>query len=447
MAIHSNLEVRWRNLRSHEDTLWLDIRPLTILLGPNNSGKSSVIAPLLMLNQTLASRDGKTPLITSGGLTDLGAYDDLIIDGLGQRDLTLEIKYHTHKTPRRPRKVGKFPPGILSLRFGQREGAVRLVEQRICDIYGSEFLTLKLGKTGYNLTGKLFLGMSNAERSAIRRSRLVNFLFSPASILDKLDGSQDQDARSGVQDFSPQFNLFLRVIGTVFSDVRSFFDSLSYVGPLRDRARRYYEVSAESPISVGPRGANAAQLLFARQAGMGSKLNSWIRRLDLGDQIKARKLTKGLFDVEFKVSGIWRNMADMGFGASQTLPLVVQALLSPRGSLTVAEQPEIHLNPRLQSVLGDLFVEMACNDRRILVETHSEHLLLRVRNLVARGEIDSEMVAIYFVEKRDSRSIVRRIPIDRSGHITVDDWPAGFFDENLRGSLALANSQLIRRAK
>lgn len=77
----------------------------------------------------------------------------------------------------------------------------------------------------------------------------------------------------------------------------------------------------------------------------------------------------------------------MGFGACQVFPLIVQAIVSDKESLTICEQPEIHLNPRAQTTLANLVVFMANNDKRVLVETHSEHLLLRLRTLLAEGSI------------------------------------------------------------
>jgi predicted ATPase len=85
--------------------------------------------------------------------------------------------------------------------------------------------------------------------------------------------------------------------------------------------------------------------------------------------------------------------------------------------LTIAEQPEIHLNPRLQYVLADLFVEMANSDHRVIVETHSEHLLFRLRRLVADGKIDHKRVAIYFVEKVNGVSGIRRVDLLGNGHV------------------------------
>lgn len=172
------------------------------------------------------------------------------------------------------------------------------------------------------------------------------------------------------------------------------------------------------------------------------KLDEWIRRFEFGSGLEVDCLSDEFVSLSFlSADGNRTNIADAGFGASQVLPLIVQALTANKNSLTIAEQPEIHLNPRLQFVLADLLVEMANSDRRLLVETHSEHLLLRLRRLVADGKISHNKVAIYFVEKVDGISKVRHIDLKGNGHIPPETWPKGFFEGGLGESLALAASQ------
>jgi predicted ATPase len=139
------------------------------------------------------------------------------------------------------------------------------------------------------------------------------------------------------------------------------------------------------------------------------------------------------------------NFADSGFGASQVLPLIVQGLTAEPQSLIIAEQPEIHLNPRLQCVLASLFGAIIQRGCRLLVETHSEHLLLAIRLLIASRKLDASKVALYFVEKAgDGSSMVRQVPIDTIGGISSESWPKGFFEDSLQQSLALAEAQARR---
>jgi len=113
MAFHTdNYEIRWRNFRSFDDTGWLSLKPLTILIGPNNCGKSSIIAPLLMMSQTLMSSDMSSSLVTRGPLIDVGTYKDIIRDHDSTRDLTLGFRFHLHKREGEELKqVGQYPPG------------------------------------------------------------------------------------------------------------------------------------------------------------------------------------------------------------------------------------------------------------------------------------------------------------------------------------------------
>jgi predicted ATPase len=94
--------------------------------------------------------------------------------------------------------------------------------------------------------------------------------------------------------------------------------------------------------------------------------------------------------------------------------------------------------------LADIFVSMAKANQRVLVETHSEHLLLRLRRLVAERRIDADQIAIYYIEKKDGCSVVRQIDMRDNGNVPSSDWPKGFFEDTLHESLALAQAQARR---
>src|SRR6266511_2932022 len=105
--------VRWQNFRSLGDTGWLEIRPITIILGANASGKTSLIAPLLLLKQTLESTESSLALKTQGDLFNAGTYRKLILSHRSERTLSLGIRFHYHD-PKEKRSdlkhVGEYPP-------------------------------------------------------------------------------------------------------------------------------------------------------------------------------------------------------------------------------------------------------------------------------------------------------------------------------------------------
>ncbi|MEW6073587.1 MAG: AAA family ATPase [Planctomycetota bacterium] len=133
---------------------------------------------------------------------------------------------------------------------------------------------------------------------------------------------------------------------------------------------------------------------------------------------------------------------DVGIGVSQALPVLVSAYAS-RGKLLAIEQPEIHLHPALQAELGDVFLGAALGEggNTLLIESHSEHLLLRIMRRMRETNdgrlpegvpaVRPEHVMVLFVEPDGPKSIVREMPLNERGEL-VKAWPGGFFEEGLR---------------
>jgi len=125
-------------------------------------------------------------------------------------------------------------------------------------------------------------------------------------------------------------------------------------------------------------------------------------------------------------------LSDVGFGISQILPLVVQSLAARRQIITV-EQPEVHIHPRLQADLGDLFATSIQEPRanQFLIETHSEHLALRMQRLVRTGKLNAKDVSIVYVDRGENGSTVTPVRLHDNGDF-LDEFPGGFFPERLR---------------
>ena len=123
----------------------------------------------------------------------------------------------------------------------------------------------------------------------------------------------------------------------------------------------------------------------------------------------------------------------MGFGLSQVLPVVVQ-LIGNTDTLIMVEQPEIHLHPKIQSRLADLLIESVVENRnQLLIETHSEHFLMRIQRRLREKSIQgfsSSDVGISYVSAATGASRIQRLRMDESGRL-LDPWPDGFYDERL----------------
>jgi predicted ATPase len=129
-----------------------------------------------------------------------------------------------------------------------------------------------------------------------------------------------------------------------------------------------------------------------------------------------------------------RTLANVGFGASQILPVLGLCLSASPGDLILLEQPELHLNPGMQQKLADFLLVMSKTGRQIIVETHSEYLITRLRRNAATDSEDHKYFTIIFVE-RDAKTgtSYRTVNVDEQGDLS--EWPKGFFDhvaEDLR---------------
>lgn len=235
----------------------------------------------------------------------------------------------------------------------------------------------------------------------------------------------------------------------VVSNFRANLESLVYLGPLRSHPERLSTFSGDTTDYVGKSGENLPSLLFEEQ-DLVEQLNGDLERLGVKYQVKLDKLQyedkspSNVFSLRLvdTGTGIDASLRDVGFGISQVLPIVVQSRLSENKTLLI-EQPEIHLHPAHQAELGDMFIRSALGEQKntLLLETHSEHLLLRIMRRMRETStgtlpegaiaVRPEDVAVLFVESDGSQSIVREMPLDERGEL-VKAWPGGFFEEGLR---------------
>jgi hypothetical protein len=166
------------------------------------------------------------------------------------------------------------------------------------------------------------------------------------------------------------------------------------------------------------------------------RLAAELEKLDIASSIKSIPLSTYHNGVEVTDSktGIASNLIDVGYGASQVIPVLRACLSDATGPLFV-EQPEIHLHPKAQGSLSDLLCETS-TQRQVVVETHSVHMINQARIRVAKGDIPPEHVLVIFVEKTKRGSRIHVIPIKRNGDFAAD-WPGGFFDERYQETMKL----------
>ena len=235
-------------------------------------------------------------------------------------------------------------------------------------------------------------------------------------------------------------------VGRILSSFRVSLENLLHLGPFRSPPKRFYEPSGDTTDYVGQSGEYTLAVLYEKPE-LEAPINKDLKRLSVGYRLKVRpqdedqSLSGVFFPRLIDEAGIDASLRDVGFGISQVLPIVVQSRLSEKKTLLI-EQPEIHLHPAHQAELGDLFIRSAKErGNTLLLETHSEHLLLRIMRRMRETStgslpeetlrLDPDDVAVLFVESDGSQSIVREMPLNERGEL-VKAWPGGFFEEGLR---------------
>ncbi|UXA14088.1 DUF3696 domain-containing protein [Mycobacterium sp. SMC-8] len=243
-----------------------------------------------------------------------------------------------------------------------------------------------------------------------------------------------------------------------------------YLGPLREDPRVVYQDSAEAATGyIGAKGEFLAAVLqnsgsrfvdvplpgTKNRVGATSRvklkdaLNQWVGYLKLGDRIDTHD--QGRLGLELQIQqqfvDVDLDLTSVGTGVSQLLPVLVLCLEAPRGSLVLIEQPELHLNPAVQQRLADFLLAIAASNRQLIVETHSEYLVSRLRLRIAEDESDTvrDSVGLLFTEQTEGRTTYR--PVETNEYGGIDNWPADFFDQSAAESRAILEAALQKRRK
>ena len=148
--------------------------------------------------------------------------------------------------------------------------------------------------------------------------------------------------------------------------------------------------------------------------------------------------------LEFTVKtfgGEAHGLADSGFGYSQILPIVVRGLIAPARSMLIVEQPELHLNPALQVRLAEFLASLVIAGKRVLIETHSEHIVNTIRVLSAEDPTNklAESCKVLYVDTESGKPQLKQLEIQPNG--TIPGWPRQFFGEALSLSARLLTAQ------
>jgi hypothetical protein len=242
---------------------------------------------------------------------------------------------------------------------------------------------------------------------------------------------------------------------------KTLVERLEYLGPIRSDPRPFYP--AEETPDIGPRGEatvpyllrhQSDQVRYAlsltgdlREATLLEATNDWLQRMNVTphltiEPVESIVYTAALESISASTHPV--NLAQVGFGVSQLLPVLVMGLKNPTDGMLLLEQPEIHLHPRLQGELAEFLLCVARAGKTVIVETHSDHLINRLRRCIAEDETGtlSQLVNVLFVHSGtpdNPGSYVEPLEIDESGEII--NWPDDFLTEAAQEAFAILRAR------
>jgi hypothetical protein len=409
-------EIQVAGFKSISDQQTIEIRPLTILAGANSSGTSSMMQPLLLLKQTLEVSYDAGPLLLNGPnvkftsadqlLSRIGKRHPLDIFQVGMR-LSNGDRFQT--SFRKEHKMGfRIEQMDISWAGGESTFRPEMTEAEI----------VKTGITeGMDFSEAVPEGYSQGQW-AMGRDRCF---IGPIWVAKGPDGTSF--SAHGGRPGAPWEGIIPQII---------------HLPGLRGNPERTYPVTAVGSTYSGTFEKYTASVVsqwMAEGEDILAELNAELKRLKLTGGVTASRVND--VQIELQVGRLLDvpptrpedrvNIADVGVGVSQALPILVALHAAKPGRLVYVEQPETHLHPQAQSFLARVLASAAKRGVRVVVETHSSILLLGLQTLVAEGSLDPDKVKLHWFQRdKHGRTTVRSGDLDEAG--AFGEWPQDFDD-------------------
>ncbi len=352
--------------------LKLPVSSLTLLSGTNASGKSTVLQALVLLHQTILDHEWSTRLQLNGSEIQLGTVTDVVDKVHGRREFKFSLI-----------------DGDCTVQWVFRyEEDKQAMSAEVASVTVNDNLTHEPSKLRYLFPEPIGPGRSLA-------SRLLRLSYLTAERVGPRDTYRLQDPRA-----------------------------TQVVGPFGENAvGMLYQRRDEGVIRSLALDTTAPKLLAQVEGRMAQFFPE--TSLTIQPVPQANMVTLGL--TNSPETGFHRPI-NVGFGLTQVLPIIVASLAAKQGDVLLIENPEVHLHPAGQAMMGEFLGEVAAAGVQILVESHSDHILNGIRRAVKRQTLSPEQVSLHFFRPRSegtAQVISPVIGVDGN----IDHWPNGFFDQ------------------
>lgn len=417
------------NFKGISELARFEIKPLTFFIGPNSSGKSTCIHGLGSLAQTIKMSNDKQPLILDGDHAQLNLgrfieiihskkYDDTI--GLGIEIDEININLSAFGKDDKQLDPKDSCKAIYFFKCSKKTQNIYIESAKIeVSRGGTKRHFFEFKKTGTSPSKNEYSVTTIAGKSY------------PATVQS---GFMFQVVLKTTQADDMELLKSFFVIQAIQEKIVETLKNCIYLGPFRESPLRRYPTKGSRPYEVGSSGAAAVTMLAnesvenSRTRPHSVRISDWLRQLGLAKGVAVTRVgTSDLFDVLVEMTdGVTLPIADMGYGLSQILPVLVQCSFANKGATLLFEQPELHLHQGAAEKLAKVFIEtIAEKNVKIVAETHSRELFIQTLREINAGNFDPNNLVAYRVLRVNGHSEFTKIDfdIDANGKIeSCDPW-------------------------
>jgi len=411
------------NFSSFADSGRIELADLNVFIGPNSAGKSNLMTVIELALRGIPSKS-QQPLALDD-FPSFASFDSVVRNGAakGKRSTEFSMTFESRSWAGSKRRLWEY-----TFRRSPATGAA-LVHRAAYGWQGSPATTVVEAK---DVDGKEYRAVAPA------RAKDRNATFAGGVVIVRWEGTTGRDNTA-----------FLGEFESIGDRARTIV-----VRPHRPIPRSVYVL--DDPLINAEERQLFKDLLRIwsekEQKAVRERILQSLKTMTLASEIEVRTVGRGqgMVEVRVKPQGKGRavTLADVGYGVSQVLPLLLQdaqdeSRPASETSDLVVYQPEAHLHPVAQSRLADVFVASVRRGNRAYIETHSEHLVLRLQALIAGGEIEPDRVRVFCVEHDGKKSDVYPMLFDERG-VPKTPWPKGFLDTGLELARDLAQRRQSR---
>ncbi|MBM3214794.1 DUF3696 domain-containing protein [Candidatus Poribacteria bacterium] len=424
----NRIVVHVQGFKSLYDQTSIEIRPLTVLAGQNSSGKSSIMQPLLLMKQTLDPdrySQSEGDLRLSGALLNYSLPDNFL-SRIPEREPAdmLNIGF-THPNP----SLGL----CLWLRFERADahsGKLVLTEMRFSD-NAAGIRTIHPRMSADEII-ELFGVLKETVDLRIEADRC--FLTATAKPRDATGWH--------IRPYIPPIELW----------IEPWIRRILYVRGNRRDVGRYPILVQERDPFPGTFDEFTASVVAAWHESNDPRtgdLTKQLRSLELASDYRVQRIDGMYISIQIArmpkgEDPFYDNLYDVGIGVRAVLPVLVALLFAERGRAVYLEHPELHLHPKAQWNLAKCLADAAKRGVQVIVETHSDLLLLGIQTLVAKGELSPDLVKLHWFKREDDgRTAVDSRDLDKRGRF--GDWPEDFGEVTMKAQRTYLDAQRTHR--